>query len=55
MMNVFKNLFKFWIEKSLFDDKMVTGWQATLKLDRNNYYSCNISDPYFEPAKIKDK
>lgn len=54
-MQLIKNLFKLWTEKSLFDDKIVTGWQATLKLDQSNYYSCNILDGFFEPSKVKDK
>ena len=34
LLHLMKNLFTLWTDKSLFDEKIVTGWQATLKLDK---------------------
>ena len=46
-----KNLLKVWNDKQIFDEKLITGWMATLKLDRACYYSCNIHDPDFAIEK----
>lgn len=43
-----KNLFKVWTDKQIFDERLITGWMATLKLDKKSYLSCNIHDASFQ-------
>jgi hypothetical protein len=44
-----------WKEHSVYEPKLIQGWEAVLKRDVLSYYSFHLHEPNFEPAKVKSK
>lgn len=40
-----------WKAKSIFEDRVVDGFECTFKLDKGKFYSLNLTDGFFEPVK----
>lgn len=40
-----------WKAKSIFEDRVVDGFECTFKVDKTKFYSLNLKDGFFEPAK----
>lgn len=48
-------MLKIWKENSIYEEKEIDGWEATLKISKENYYAYNLKEGFFQPPNIKDK
>ena len=48
-------MLRIWRENTIYESRILDGWEANLKADKANFYSFNMRDGYFQPQGIKDK
>eukprot|EP00347_Sterkiella_histriomuscorum_P020531 403337449 len=48
-------LLKIWRDNNIYEARVIEGWEATLKIDKSQFYSFNLTDGEFQPSDIKDK
>ena len=41
-----------WRGRTIYEARILEGWEAMLKLDRSVFYSFNLRDPDFQPASL---
>ena len=46
---------RLWKEHSIYEARLVEGWEALLKADKANFYAFNLRDGFFTPSVVKDK
>lgn len=48
-------LLRLWKEGSIYEERVLEGWEATLKINKKKFYAFNLTDGEFEPTNIRDK
>lgn len=41
--------------KSIYEERLLEGWEALLKVDKANYYAYHLQDGFFAPQGVKDR
>ena len=41
-----------WREANIYENRLLDGWEAALKVDRQVFYSFHIRDPEFQPVPV---
>lgn len=47
-------LLKIWRESTLYEERIIDGWEATVKINAQNYYAFNLTSATFEPSQDKN-
>jgi hypothetical protein len=42
-------LLRIWKDGTIYEGRVLEGWEAMLKADKGNYYSFNLKDGMFQP------